>query len=79
MNELCGYCGRKHKREKGACPAYGKTCHACRGRNHFSTSCRQKVVNAADNASDETSATMAVTAIPCMPSMAGETSVCTRG
>ena len=52
-DELCGYCGRKHKREKGACPAYGKTCHACRGRNHFSTSCRQKVVNAADNASDD--------------------------
>ena len=50
---LCDYCNRRHKREKGSCPAFGKSCHKCRGKNHFSVACKQKVVNAADASDDD--------------------------
>lgn len=36
----CSRCGSKHPPK--TCPAYGKTCHACKGANHFSTVCRKK-------------------------------------
>ena len=36
----CDYCGWSHKRGKRNCPAYGKTCEKCGGRNHFRTVCR---------------------------------------
>ena len=29
----CKYCGHSHNR--GECPAFGKTCHHCGGKNHF--------------------------------------------
>ena len=32
----CKYCGKQHKLKKEECPAFGKTCLNCKGRNHFS-------------------------------------------
>lgn len=34
----CKFCGYKHI-PNGKCPAYGKTCAACQGRNHFAVMC----------------------------------------
>ena len=36
----CKFCGRDHQRGKHFCPAYGKTCSKCNGRNHFKLKCR---------------------------------------
>ena len=36
----CNLCGHAH--EKGDCPAYGKECHKCGGKNHFRNKCRSK-------------------------------------
>lgn len=36
--ETCTYCGTTHKPRD--CPAYGKSCHTCNRRNHFSSVCR---------------------------------------
>uniref|UniRef100_A0A8C5PCI9 ribonuclease H n=1 Tax=Leptobrachium leishanense TaxID=445787 RepID=A0A8C5PCI9_9ANUR len=35
----CKYCGNVHIREKGQCPAYGKSCRACGRLNHFAGVC----------------------------------------
>ena len=34
----CGKCGKIH--EKNKCPAFGRTCHNCQKKNHFSNVCR---------------------------------------
>ena len=41
----CHFCNKNHPFKKEQCPAYGKTCSACRGRNHFAGSkyCRSDV------------------------------------
>ena len=31
----CHFCGKAHIFKKELCPAYGKTCNACKGKNHF--------------------------------------------
>ena len=36
----CKFCGRSQS--KGECPAFGKTCHHCGGKNHFESKCRSK-------------------------------------
>ena len=36
----CGNCGFTHIRRQ--CPAKGKTCHKCKGQNHFASVCRNK-------------------------------------
>ena len=36
----CKFCGKSH--DKGKCPAYGKTCNKCGGKNHFEAKCTQK-------------------------------------
>ncbi|KAK9737218.1 hypothetical protein QE152_g10937 [Popillia japonica] len=36
----CSYCGYKHI--KGKCPAYGKKCSECQGKNHFAAVCKRK-------------------------------------
>ena len=36
----CKFCGRSHN--KGECPAFGKLCNACGGKNHFESKCTQK-------------------------------------
>ena len=38
----CRYCGRTHSQRRDRCPAWGKTCHACCDRNHFSAKCTSK-------------------------------------
>ena len=35
----CKFCGRKHERKRGKCPAYGQTCSSCGKRNHFAVKC----------------------------------------
>ena len=39
----CSYCGYQHK--PGSCPAYGKTCRSCNGRNHFAKVCPKRLRN----------------------------------
>ncbi|KAM7307862.1 uncharacterized protein ISCGN_011498 [Ixodes scapularis] len=36
----CGRCNTHHEPRK--CPAYGKACHVCRKKNHFSACCKSK-------------------------------------
>lgn len=40
-NKSCNKCGYKHKFEN-KCPATGKTCAKCQGRDHFAKVCRNK-------------------------------------
>lgn len=35
----CKFCGEWHVFEKGSCPAYGKKCKKCNGKNHFERVC----------------------------------------
>ena len=37
----CIFCGFKHEFKKEKCPAWGKTCHICNGRNHFKSKCKK--------------------------------------
>ena len=39
----CDRCGRRHScsGEKGTCPAWGKECGICRGKNHYKAVCRK--------------------------------------
>ena len=39
----CNYCGYKHEMNKLKCPAWGKTCMNCKGRNHFKAQCKKKI------------------------------------
>ena len=36
----CRFCGKSHDKEE--CPAYGKICNGCGGRNHFEAKCNRK-------------------------------------
>lgn len=38
---LCKFCGDWHVFTKGSCPAYGKKCKRCSGKNHFEKVCRK--------------------------------------
>jgi transposase InsO family protein len=35
----CKFCGRVHLMKKEMCPAWGKTCDTCNGKNHFASKC----------------------------------------
>ncbi|GFN79015.1 Gag Polyprotein [Plakobranchus ocellatus] len=37
----CKFCGGKHPFLKSKCPAYGKTCSKCAGKNHFAKVCKR--------------------------------------
>nr|XP_022907407.1 uncharacterized protein K02A2.6-like [Onthophagus taurus] len=39
VKKKCNYCGLQHEPRK--CPAYGKTCANCQGRNHFAKVCKK--------------------------------------
>ena len=39
MIKDCHFCGRKHERDKNACPAWGKQCTLCKKTNHFRSKC----------------------------------------
>lgn len=41
----CKFCGNEHEFVKGACPAYGKKCYRCNGKNHFEKVCRKQPRN----------------------------------
>ena len=45
----CGYCNGTHPPRR--CPAYGKTCMKCFGKNHFTNACRRKSGPAASSRS----------------------------
>ena len=45
-NLACTRCGKQHKPRD--CPAFGKTCMSCRGKNHFAAVCKKKLVNSVD-------------------------------
>ena len=49
----CNFCGRKHKFGRDKCPAWGRTCNACQGRNHFEKKCKKKVNAVAQNSEDD--------------------------
>lgn len=36
----CKFCGDRHQFTKGTCPAWGKRCKGCGGKNHFERVCR---------------------------------------
>lgn len=35
----CKFCGKSHVLKKELCPAWGKTCSNCKGKNHFARKC----------------------------------------
>ena len=37
----CIFCGYNHEMQKEKCPAWGKVCSACKGRNHFKARCKK--------------------------------------
>ena len=41
-SRTCKFCGRSHEFKKGLCPAVGKTCSQCSGKNHFAIVCKSK-------------------------------------
>ena len=66
----CGYCGRKHRRGRDNCPAWGKTCTSCGKKNHFAKICRQgkeKAHQVEDRSDDETSETEFLYSITMKP------------
>ena len=51
--KTCGKCGTSHPPTE--CPAWGKKCHKCGNKNHFSTQCRSKQSGAGNRKSCSTS------------------------
>ena len=51
--KICGKCGTSHPPRE--CPAWGKKCHKCGNKNHFSTQCRSKQSGGGDRRSCSTS------------------------
>ena len=59
MLKECKFCGKSHARRKEECPAWGKSCAICKGKNHFAVKCakrkhdtRRKVHQVVDSDSD---------------------------
>ena len=42
-NRFCGRCGKQHKIRE--CPAFGKQCFKCKGKNHFQSMCKSSHKN----------------------------------
>ena len=53
QGKICGKCGMSHPPRE--CPAWGKKCHKCGNKNHFSTQCRSKQSGARNRKSHSTS------------------------
>ena len=51
----CKFCGQSHILDRRICPAWGKTCNICNGRNHAESKCFKKKVHGvfSDYDSDE--------------------------
>ena len=41
VTKTCHFCGNKHEMNKKKCPAWGKQCQKCNGRNHFTSVCKK--------------------------------------
>ncbi|GFR97651.1 transposon Ty3-I Gag-Pol polyprotein, partial [Elysia marginata] len=39
----CHFCGSRHILQKELCPAWGKTCSKCKGKNHFAIKCKSRI------------------------------------
>ncbi|XP_062713077.1 uncharacterized protein LOC109413520 [Aedes albopictus] len=39
-DQVCKFCGGRHPFKRGACPAFGKRCDKCGGKNHFQRVCK---------------------------------------
>ena len=50
--KICGKCGTSHPPRE--CPVWGKKCHKCGNKNHFSTQCRSKQSGAGNRKSCST-------------------------
>jgi len=48
----CRFCGKTHKYGRNYCPAYGKQCSRCHGRNHFKVNCRRQIHQVQDRDED---------------------------
>ena len=57
----CKFCGGKHILKKELCPAYGKECRKCKGKNHFAHCCKAKQSAKKVKALDETTSTSSET------------------
>ena len=53
QGKICSKCGMSHPPRE--CPAWGKKCHKCGNKNHFSTQCRSKQSGAGNRKSCSTS------------------------
>ena len=51
--KICGKCGTSHPPRE--CPVWGKKCHKCGNKNHFSTQCRSKQSGGGNRKSRSTS------------------------
>jgi len=40
----CKFCGKEHQMIKSQCPAFGKFCKKCKGKNHFAEKCKSQIV-----------------------------------
>ena len=49
----CKFCGQSHEAARTQCPAWGKTCNYCKGRNHFEVKCEKVNLLNAERDSDE--------------------------
>ena len=47
----CKFCSTSHPMKRELCPAFGKTCRKCKGKNHFAEKCRasKRRINAVQN------------------------------
>jgi len=41
-HKACDYCGRKHRRGRANCAAWGRVCGACGKENHFASQCKAR-------------------------------------
>ena len=41
MKVHCNFCGYEHEKIREKCPAWGKTCDSCKGRNNFKSKCKK--------------------------------------
>ena len=41
MKINCNFRGYEHEKNREKCPAWGKTCDKCKGRNHFKSKCKK--------------------------------------
>ena len=41
MKINCNFCGYQHEKSREKCPACGKTCDSCKGRNHCKSKCKK--------------------------------------